>query len=283
MRQVTFVVHCSRRSLKRPRLTIPHLGVWLFAASTPRAALHHRPALPCLPPRRYVPWEAAKQAPTEELLIVDCTHPSALTVTHHKAARNPPGGASDCSTGLVLDLLALAGRDPSKAAPWLAQRRVSVNHFDADAVLSMWALIHRHAAPAHAAGGVGGCRRRALAGRHGRFPLTRPAIPGCWPLHSGALCLPAAAATCHNCKCCCGRCPQRTCMLSPSALPSRFPGAGCSAAPRRPHWRPAGGWAGRQPTGSRGAALGRCGQRGAGTWPRQGCGVLRSSTGCLPR
>ncbi|KAL4433981.1 hypothetical protein ABPG75_000422 [Micractinium tetrahymenae] len=100
---------------------------------------------------KYVPWEATKQAPAEDLLIVDCTHSSALTITHHKAARNPPKGASDCSTGLVLDALALAAKDPAAAAPWLARRRVSVNHFDADAVLSMWVVINRQAAPAHAA------------------------------------------------------------------------------------------------------------------------------------
>lgn len=60
-----------------------------------------------------------------DVLVVDCTHGAAQTITHHKGQRNPPADcllASDCSTGLVLDALKAAasgGRAATAIAPWL--------------------------------------------------------------------------------------------------------------------------------------------------------------------
>lgn len=42
---------------------------------------------------------------SEELLVLDCTHPTAKTLTHHKAQRRIgalPGAAGDSSTEIVL-------------------------------------------------------------------------------------------------------------------------------------------------------------------------------------
>ncbi|PSC73208.1 monodehydroascorbate reductase [Micractinium conductrix] len=102
----------------------------------------------------YVPWEEAKENSGDRMLALDCTHSSALTLTHHKAARNPPlvSLASECSTGLALDVLAAAAADPAAAAaaaPWLSKPVVSANHFDADAVLSIWVLLNREEALTH--------------------------------------------------------------------------------------------------------------------------------------
>lgn len=124
-------------------------------------------------------WEATKGPGAESVLVVDCTHGSARTITHHKARRgagrggadataafgwrqalavsgkspcaakpagrlltrqrlrpltlqghhNPPGGVcrSDCSTGMVLDVLAAAGGSEAAAAglePWLSKKLV---------------------------------------------------------------------------------------------------------------------------------------------------------------
>lgn len=58
-------------------------------------------------------------------------HSSAKTITHHKGDHNPPLRLrSDCSTGLVLDVLAAAaggGRDGAAVAPWLRLPLTSVN------------------------------------------------------------------------------------------------------------------------------------------------------------
>lgn len=163
------------------------------------------------------------------MLALDCTHSSALTLTHHKAARNPPlvSLASECSTGLALDVLAAAAAgalgtqgqiystgksvdvaccsrpsaaltllaqvllptgfpalsslvsccrsppvsgaaDPAAAAaaaPWLSKPVVSANHFDADAVLSIWVLLNREEALTHDAGA-----QRGVAGDVRRWP-----------------------------------------------------------------------------------------------------------------
>ena len=87
--------------------------------------------LPCRPAAaaapRYLPWDAGnKDGPSfaADVLVVDCTHGAAQTITHHKGQRNPPAElmASDCSTGLVLDALKAAasgGRAAAAIAPWL--------------------------------------------------------------------------------------------------------------------------------------------------------------------
>ena len=103
---------------------------------------------------RYVPWEVACERPAE-VLVLDCSHATALTCSHHKGQRNPPGGRSDCSTGLVLDALqasAEGGEAAAAVAPWLGQELLAVNHFDADAVLSAFTFINRDLAAQHDAG-----------------------------------------------------------------------------------------------------------------------------------
>eukprot|EP00873_Tetraselmis_striata_P022202 jgi/Tetstr1/442466/TSEL_003212.t1 len=73
---------------------------------------------------------------------VDCSHPTAMTLTHHKGNNNPPGlKASDSSTGLVLNALRSAADHP--AQQWLRQPFVSTNHFDIDALTSVWAYLNR--------------------------------------------------------------------------------------------------------------------------------------------
>lgn len=111
----------------------------------------HQSVLIRLVPCRYVPWEVAKDAKNDSVLVVDCTHTGLPTMTHHKGHRNPPGGCSDCSTGLVLDALAATGSLGAMVAPWLVKPAVSVNHFDADAVLSLWAYCHQDTALEHSA------------------------------------------------------------------------------------------------------------------------------------
>ncbi len=75
------------------------------------------------PPARYLPWDSVTKD-VADVLVVDCTHSAAQTITHHKGQRNPPAElmASDCSTGLVLDALKAAasgGRAAAAIAPWL--------------------------------------------------------------------------------------------------------------------------------------------------------------------
>ncbi|KAF8057677.1 PAP17 [Scenedesmus sp. PABB004] len=99
----------------------------------------------------YVPWEDGA-LPPDDTVVVDCTHPRLPTLSHHRGAANPAGlRPADTSTGLVLNAL------QHRAGPWLArdvagitQRRcVTVNHFDVDAFLSVWAYINRAAALEH--------------------------------------------------------------------------------------------------------------------------------------
>ena len=108
-------------------------------------AKKHRRLL-CAPPAvgaaHYVFFEDAEAAGA---VVVDCTHPSCPTFTHHKGHNNPPGLApSDTSTGLILN----AVRDGT-AADWLSRPAVAVNHFDGDALFSVWAYIHRAEAQKH--------------------------------------------------------------------------------------------------------------------------------------
>jgi len=88
----------------------------------------------------YVPF---KEASISKAVVVDCTHPDAPTFTHHKSARNPKTLVpADTSTGLVLNALASGCPFPG----WLDRDAVTVNHFDGDALFSVWAFIHREKA-----------------------------------------------------------------------------------------------------------------------------------------
>jgi len=89
--------------------------------------------------------EQQKEGLWTEVCSVDCTHPHAVTLTHHKGDKNPPGlKPADTSTGLVLNALRAAPDHPSKE--WLSKRYVSTNHFDVDALTSVWAYLHRELA-----------------------------------------------------------------------------------------------------------------------------------------
>lgn len=74
--------------------------------------------------RVYAPFSADPALAGDDTLVVDCTHPSALTFTHHKGGRNPPLSAvpgSDCSTGIVLNAL---HADPAPIADWMGKEKV---------------------------------------------------------------------------------------------------------------------------------------------------------------
>lgn len=97
----------------------------------------------------YVPFS---EAAVSGAVVVDCTHPSAPTFTHHKSARNPDGlTPADTSTGLVLNaLLATQSESGASLFPgWLDCSAVTVNHFDGDALFSVWAFINRIEALKH--------------------------------------------------------------------------------------------------------------------------------------
>lgn len=100
----------------------------------------------------YVPF-SSEAAGSVDVMVVDCTHPAALTFTHHKGHRNPPLDmvpGSDTSTGLVLNALRASQELDSPAMlSWMDKPKVSVNHFDADALLSLWSYVQRDDALRH--------------------------------------------------------------------------------------------------------------------------------------
>ncbi|KAF6262460.1 TLD-domain-containing protein [Scenedesmus sp. NREL 46B-D3] len=96
----------------------------------------------------YLPW--ADDLPEDDTVVVDCTHPSLPTLSHHRGSNNPAGvRPADTSTGIVLNALqARTGwnRDVIVATH---KRHVTTNHFDADSFLSCWCYINRKAALEH--------------------------------------------------------------------------------------------------------------------------------------
>ena len=136
------------------------------APAPPRAAASaaRQPAGETLSPfsadvaRVYQPFSTDAAMASDDVLVVDCTHPSALTLTHHKASRNPPLAAvpgSDTSTGLVLNAL----RSPAQDAiqNWMTKPKVRVRVW-----VGGWVgeVLQRgvRAGWAGGAGGWGGCR-----------------------------------------------------------------------------------------------------------------------------
>jgi hypothetical protein len=100
-------------------------------------------------PPHYVPY---RQAVASGALVVDCTHPSLPTLTHHKAHRNPPAALvapADTSTDLALNALAAAAAGADLSV-WLGRRAFASNHFDADALFPCFALANPAAALRHA-------------------------------------------------------------------------------------------------------------------------------------
>ncbi|GLC41538.1 hypothetical protein PLESTM_001212500 [Pleodorina starrii] len=86
------------------------------------------------------------------VLVTDCTHPHARTLTHHKGQRNPARlRPSDTSTGLVLNALKAAAWTAGQAYEWCQLPHVSTNHFDVDSFLAVWCYINRTLALQHEA------------------------------------------------------------------------------------------------------------------------------------
>uniref|UniRef100_A0A7R9YSI3 Oxidation resistance protein 1 n=1 Tax=Chlamydomonas euryale TaxID=1486919 RepID=A0A7R9YSI3_9CHLO len=101
---------------------------------------------------QYLPWdEAQKGLYDAELLVVDCTHPSAPTLTHHKGHNNPHGlKAADSSTGIVINAIKAQGLLGGEAAAYCQRRYVTTNHFDIDSFLSVWCYLNRDLAKQYA-------------------------------------------------------------------------------------------------------------------------------------
>ncbi|EFJ41453.1 hypothetical protein VOLCADRAFT_107660 [Volvox carteri f. nagariensis] len=88
----------------------------------------------------------------KNVLVTDCTHPHARTLTHHKGQRNPARlRPSDTSTGLVLNALKASPWSAGQAYEWCQLAQVSTNHFDVDSFLSVWCYINRGLALQHEA------------------------------------------------------------------------------------------------------------------------------------
>ena len=80
---------------------------------------------------RLVPFTSA---PVEDLLVVDCTHPTAPSLTHHRGGKTPATVAADTSGGIVLNA-AKAGH------VWLSKNKVACNHFDMDGLAAVFAFL----------------------------------------------------------------------------------------------------------------------------------------------
>ena len=103
------------------------------AAAAARAAAAAAAASP-LPALAYAPFSAADASP-DAVLCVDCTHPRAASLTHHRSGATPPElRTGDTSTALVL--AAVAARHALLGAP---HTLVSANHFDADGLGAVFA------------------------------------------------------------------------------------------------------------------------------------------------
>jgi hypothetical protein len=91
----------------------------------------------------YVPFSNDPDGIYDDVLVVDCTHVSAATLSHHKGHSNVAGiPLSDSSTGLVLNALGMSDGSPELEKA-LCKAKVTSNHFDEDAVLSMWSWMDR--------------------------------------------------------------------------------------------------------------------------------------------
>jgi hypothetical protein len=104
---------------------------------------------------RYIPWDAELEV-GQEVLVVDCTHPSATTLTHNKGNCNPTAvPPSDLSTGLVLN--AVLALQSGASIPALQRcTAITSNHFDVDALLSVYSWVDKEVALQHEAGGGAG-------------------------------------------------------------------------------------------------------------------------------
>ena len=112
---------------------------------------------------------AFTSAPVEDLLVVDCTHPTAASLTHHRGGKTPPELAADTSGGILLNA--------AKAKhPWLSSRYVSCNHFDCDGLVAVYAALEPERALEHEqllreAAHLGDFRELDLSSPHGYAAL----------------------------------------------------------------------------------------------------------------
>jgi len=80
----------------------------------------------------------------KDVVVTDCTHPKAATLTHHKGHNNPTGlKVSDTSTGIVLNALSAGLMFGGEAYSYCQKSHITTNHFDVDAFLSCWSYINR--------------------------------------------------------------------------------------------------------------------------------------------
>jgi hypothetical protein len=88
---------------------------------------------------RFVPWRELNLASwkSSPILVVDTTHPSRECLTHHKMRRLPPAELrDDTTTGMVLNALR------QRHSLLSSFTGVSVDHFDIDAFLSVFAACN---------------------------------------------------------------------------------------------------------------------------------------------
>ena len=108
-------------------------------------------------------------APVDDLLVVDCTHPTAVSLTHHRGGKTPSALAADTSGGIVLNA--------AKARhPWLSSKHVSCNHFDTDGLVAVYAALEPERALEHEqllreAAHLGDFRELDLSSPHGHAAL----------------------------------------------------------------------------------------------------------------
>eukprot|EP00882_Tetradesmus_deserticola_P003737 GHRQ01003952.1.p1 GENE.GHRQ01003952.1~~GHRQ01003952.1.p1 ORF type:complete len:434 (+),score=147.57 GHRQ01003952.1:516-1817(+) len=96
----------------------------------------------------FLPWE--DDLPEDDTVVVDCTHPSLPTLSHHRGSNNPAGvRPADTSTGIVLNALQASTGWNHNANIITHKRHVTTNHFDADSFLSCWCYINRQVALEH--------------------------------------------------------------------------------------------------------------------------------------
>jgi hypothetical protein len=98
----------------------------------------------------FIPYELDFGNKKGKVVVTDCTHPNAPTLTHHKGHNNPVGlKPSDSSTGIVLNALHHGYLWSTEAVDYLQKPYVTSNHFDTDAFLSVWCFINRKLALQH--------------------------------------------------------------------------------------------------------------------------------------
>ncbi|GAB2541761.1 DUF6687 family protein [Rufibacter soli] len=81
----------------------------------------------------YLPFPQLKQTPA---VVVDSFHPNGLVLSHWREAPTPAALREDTSAGMVLQAL---------KQQWTAldtYHSVTANHFDTDALVGVWALLH---------------------------------------------------------------------------------------------------------------------------------------------